>query len=152
MFGRTHILIGVAGWVVAAETLGQPLSVESLAAAALGSLLPDIDHPRAMLGRRLPGVSHIIRAVAGHRGFTHSAFAVVLLVLGLNALSPANWHLALVLGMASHLMADMLTPGGIPLLWPVKMRIRSPLVFRSGGVVEYSLNFAVLGGLVWFFR
>ncbi|VEB43120.1 Inner membrane protein ydjM [Chromobacterium violaceum] len=36
--------------------------------------------------------------------------------------------LGLCVGYASHLVGDWLTPAGIPLLWPIRIRFRAPLM------------------------
>lgn len=73
---------------------------------------------------------------AGFRpqGFTHSLLAVgggvALLQLKLPSdwLFPADVLQGMVLGYLSHIVADMLTPAGVPLLWPCRWRFRLPLL------------------------
>lgn len=74
-----------------------------------GALLPDIDHPRSILGRRMPFVGWILT----HRMFTHS-----FLFAGLLALI----HPALGLGCAAHILLDAVNPTGCPLLYPIRSR------------------------------
>ena len=45
-------------------------------AALLTSLLPDIDHPKSVLGQRLRWIALPIARAFGHRGFTHSLLAI----------------------------------------------------------------------------
>ena len=110
--------------------------------ALASALLPDLDHPRSLLGRQLPWISGPLSRLFGHRGFTHSLLAVGMGVWGL-AQVEAPWLLsgavkdALIVGYLSHLLGDWLTPMGIPLLWPWRRRFRLPgLPLRSGGGYE----------------
>ena len=143
MRAPTHMLGGV---LVAA--LLPHASIAGLAAAGLGALLPDVDHPRSTLGRMLPG-SGLLYWTVGHRTVTHGLAALGLLWALTRGL-PAPVHAGLVAGFVSHLMLDALS-GGVPLLWPVGSRLRLPsvpewlaapalafgtvLVWRGGGVV-----------------
>ena len=110
--------------------------------ALASALLPDLDHPRSLLGRQLPWISGPLSRLFGHRGFTHSLLAVGMGVWGL-AQVEAPWLLsgavkdALIVGYLSHLLVDWLTPMGIPLLWPWRRRFRLPgLPLKSGGGYE----------------
>lgn len=110
--------------------------------ALASALLPDLDHPRSLLGRQLPWISGPLSRLFGHRGFTHSLLAVGMGVWGL-AQVEAPWLLsgavkdALIVGYLSHLLGDWLTPMGIPLLWPWRQRFRLPgLPLKSGGGYE----------------
>jgi inner membrane protein len=92
----------------------------------LGSLLPDIDHPQSYLGRRLWILSAPINKLFGHRGFTHSLLSLFLLGTA-TAVWWANNPLffgGLLLGYLSHLLGDMTTISGVPLLYPKKTRYK----------------------------
>lgn len=45
---------------------------------------------------------------------------------------PADALQGMVLGYLSHILADMLTPAGVPLLWPCRWRFRLPIWFPKG--------------------
>src|ERR1700712_3848689 len=82
MMAKSHVVVGVACWVAAAPLLHvAAFDPVYLVLAVAGSLLPDIDHPKSWVGRRSRPVSTAIAATLGHRGVTHSALAVVVLVL-----------------------------------------------------------------------
>ena len=56
-----------------------------------------------------------------------------------------------VVGLGSHLLADFLTKGGVPLFWPYNARFRMPLfAFKTGGVVEHVVSLLVLSLMGWF--
>ena len=128
--------------------------------AGLGALVPDIDNARSTLGRRLGVVSRQIQKHAGHREFFHSLLGLVvvgalvwgaqqgvayaLFRLGWPATAEsliANVALAgLLVGYLLHLVADSLTLGGVPWLWPSHRRFGLPPKrswrFRSGSLAE----------------
>lgn len=148
MMAGSHVVVGVALWAVTANVAGAPIAdPQALAAAAFGALLPDIDHPQSWAGRKMRVVSVPLSLLVGHRGITHSALAVLaasalLMTMGF------GWVAAPVaVGYLSHLLADGLTPSGVPLLWPSKRRFTLNLC-RTGGIVEIVLvaAIAVAGG------
>ncbi len=149
MMARSHVVVGVAAWIVAAPLLHLPvLDPAYLALAVAGSLLPDVDHPKSWIGRRSRPLSTMLGAALGHRGLTHSAVAV----LGLVALLQAGYHpgavSALAIGYASHLAADMLTPQGLPLTWPLRVAWGVPIC-RTGSRMESVVVVAVVCGVAW---
>lgn len=137
MMAGSHVVLGAAAWFVVAPRLGLPaMDPIPLALAMAGALLPDIDHPKSWVGRRLRPLSTMIAAVLGHRGATHSLLAVVgcgwLLFHG-------GYSRAIVapilVGYLSHLAGDLLTPRGLRLAWPLKGTWALPLC-RSGSPFE----------------
>lgn len=153
MMAGSHIVLGLAAWVVAAPYLGMPAFAPiPLSLAVLGSLLPDIDHPKSLIGRRSRPVSTLICKAFGHRGITHSLAAVA---VGGALLQSAGMAvgivLPLVIGYLSHLFADMLTPSGLRFAWPLAGRWSLPIC-RTGSrgeilVVAILLSAAVLSSL-----
>ncbi|GGC35860.1 hypothetical protein GCM10011504_12760 [Siccirubricoccus deserti] len=137
MLAGSHIALGAAAWLIAAPQFDQPpLDPVGLALAVLGGLLPDIDHPKSWVGRRLRPVSTIIAAVFGHRGVTHSLLALVGCgMLVQHAALPQHLTAPLMVGYLSHLAADLLTPGGLRLAWPLRGTWALPLC-RTGSPFE----------------
>jgi inner membrane protein len=132
----------------------QPDQLALLAAAALiGATLPDLDHTGSWAGRRLAPLSWLV-SLLGHRQATHSALAVIC--------GAALWHftgqhqaaLAVLVGYASHIAADMLTPAGVALFWPLAAPVAVPrwLAIRTGsateGVLGVLLVLALLGQMI----
>jgi len=137
MLAGSHIALGAAAWIAVAPHLGRPaLDPEALGLAVLGGLLPDIDHPKSWVGRRLRPVSDLVAGLFGHRGITHSLLAVLACgwLLRQGAL-PARWAEPLVIGYVSHLAGDLLTPAGLRLLWPIRGTWALPLC-RTGSAME----------------
>ncbi|HEV2238770.1 MAG TPA: metal-dependent hydrolase [Ktedonobacterales bacterium] len=128
--------------------------------AALGALAPDIDNARSTLGKRLGPISRQIQKHAGHRTIFHS-------IVGLALVAALGWAVqqgvarlllrvgwphtaealfanvaleALLVGYGLHIVADGLTLGGVPLLWPWHERFGFPPVrawrFKTGSVWE----------------
>ncbi len=123
-----HVTVGTAtgiGVCIAAQQMGYHLSpVLVIIPSYIGSALPDIDHPKSHLGRRLKLTSKLVSKTFGHRGFTHSLlFCCIVGWL----LYQANQSVGIgaFFGILSHILLDMLTPfsKGVALLYPIKKRI-----------------------------
>lgn len=174
MTGKSHMTIGVITyaslWFYPLGQVDVPLLAGTRSALALpvalalvllGSLLPDLDHSEGRLANeRILGIpilkplSWLIGVIFGHRGATHSLLALAgLVALGELPILPWSWaHLGLLLGWgyAFHLLADMMTKSGVPLLWPLDWRIGLPpfraLRFTTGtwpeGVIVAFLTLA----------
>jgi inner membrane protein len=137
MMAGSHIALGAAAWFAAAPRLGLPaLEPVSLGLAVFGALLPDIDHPKSWVGKRVWPVSVLCARLFGHRGMTHSLIAVAgCAALLLDGRVPRSIAAPLVVGYLSHLVADLLTPGGLRLAWPMKGVWSLPLC-RTGSAFE----------------
>lgn len=125
------------------NTVQQPLITLSMIilGSTIGSCLPDIDEPNSHIGNKVKPVSVIIKHTAGHRQAFHSPaiWMIILMVLGLIAYRyGANYSfiysglLGLGIGIGSHLLLDMLTIGGIPLLYPITSKKFHLLPLRTG--------------------
>lgn len=115
---------GVAREAVAYMTEGCPLPVGA-AALAVGTLLPDIDSASSTLGRRMP----VSLSFLGHRTWTHTLWALALLLFLSAAVRPLAWC---ALGYATHLALDSLSSRGVCWLYP----IGGYRTFRGGAVVK----------------
>ena len=86
MMGRDHIIVGLGLYLAVDMALGlggpTPL-INCLGVAAAASLAPDLDSPKSFLGRGIWPVSWTVKSLIGHRGFTHSLMASLLVFLGL---------------------------------------------------------------------
>lgn len=159
MLATTHVLVGSLSAVGMAAAGHLEMSAVNIAAAALGSLLPDIDHTKSAVGRRLLPLSMLVSSIFGHRGITHSLLAVIGLGFALAFYAPSmpEWAVAIIIGYLSHLAADWLTPYGVPLLWPKRKTFsaRESLGFsiQTGSVGESAFAAALaIGGALWFLR
>jgi len=147
---KSHVIVGLATWIAAAPLLHlSPVDPVYLGLAVAGSLLPDVDHPQSWVGRRSRPISTAIAATLGHRGVTHSAVAVVgLVALLLHAGNRRGGVSALAVGYLSHLAADMLTPRGLRLAWPLRKTWGLPLC-RTGSPMEMVIVLALVCGIAW---
>jgi len=155
MMGVTHLLVGGLTWGALTTNTHDLIP---LAATLLGSIAPDIDGDgmiarpgrftktflprplRKLLNSITTFLSLGVRLLLGHRGFLHSpCFLAMLLLAESHVQSEFLWWF--IIGYATHLVADFLTPLGIPLLSPLsRQRTSIPLV-HTGGLVEKSLFF-----------
>jgi inner membrane protein len=86
------------------------------AAIILGALINDIDHPSSFLGRYV----FFLNVGSQHRNaWTHSPVAVIVLALPILVYSKV-FYIAFVLSSIGHIILDLLTPMGVPLLAPFR--------------------------------
>ncbi|MGI9862326.1 metal-dependent hydrolase [Moorella naiadis] len=170
MRGSTHLFTGLA----AASLLVHDYA--GLGMAALGALMPDIDHPDSLISREMtPGMppGRIGRGIASVMllGAWYQTRLPLLLAAGIAflvltfmphrgvthsllgmaaawlAIKALGWpQVPFLIGYSVHLAEDALTPSGIPLLYPYQKRTRVPLV-RTGSVVDWLIG---LAGIVIF--
>lgn len=165
MTGKTHATAGAFAGALIGHLAGAPGI--GMAVGALAGLLPDIDEPRSMIGRRTLPVSITVNLLAGHRGVTHTVwfctvagvlFALLSAALGqhLRAFIPA-WPHCLVVGLMAfagslfHLVLDGCTRSGVkpfaPLRLPAKLawleHPKGPVVTGTE-LVETPLAFLLL--------
>ncbi|OON41268.1 metal-dependent hydrolase [Izhakiella australiensis] len=162
MTAEGHLIVAIAGAIFAKRAALTPELAHAdwwhlISAALLTCLLPDIDHPKSFLGQRLRWISHPVARIVGHRGFTHSLLAVCggIMLLQLhfpeNAWIPPDAFQGMVVGYLSHIAADMLTPAGVPLLWPCRWRFCLPLLnSQKGNQLERVLSLSLMILALWF--
>jgi hypothetical protein len=80
----------------------------------LGSILPDVDNERSVVGRRVRPVSRVI----GHRTWTHSIWPVIVILLLARVVPAAHALVWLALGILTHLVCDAISVMGICWFWP----------------------------------
>lgn len=114
----THSLLAAAGIVLLASL---PFTLPALLAGACGAAL----------------LAFALR-VLGLRGGWPAAWALgAAAALGIGALTPGLWALLgpiVLVGWITHLAGDILTRGGLPLLWP--LRPRAPRALRRVPVLR----------------
>lgn len=143
MTSEGHILFTISSAILAkkielSKVLYQGDLWHIIPGSLITCLLPDIDHPKSRLGRRLKWISLPINHTFGHRGFTHSILAVIVYIIifnfcfiSSNIIIPIDAMHGMVLGYCSHILADMLTITGVPLFWPLQFRFRLPIISSS---------------------
>ena len=119
----THVGFAECCWFATSAVVDVQYAIPEVLAVGAASLIPDADYPRSWLGYRLGRVSKDLNRLFGHRSFLHSLLALVLVgtVLGLpmwwiaGNLAPVA---AIFVGYGSHLVADVMSVGGVQLFWP----------------------------------
>jgi inner membrane protein len=114
------VFTGVVGSFFDWNIIASPLSI---AVVVVVSLLPDIDFPKSPLGYVLPFISKPLNRHFGHRTITHTIFALALVTL---VFTPLGFGGIAFLAYFSHLLFDMLTLQGVPLMYPFQ---KNPYVF-----------------------
>ena len=109
----THLIFGFLFGSVAQAIVPIP---EGIFLALLGSLLPDIDHPKSHLGRYIP----LINLLCQHRGKCHTVIGCALLSIPFSAFSQQAFFFVFT-GSLSHLTADFLA-GKLPRRRAFKIR------------------------------
>lgn len=167
MTGRTHDLAAFTALTYTLAT--QPLTEMTLATAfvafsanMIGGLAPDIDQPTAALWRRMRAGSLIGKIIqpllGGHRYISHSILGIFLFGIALDIILSQMGNILLVdmdivwwafmIGFLSHLVMDMFTREGIPLFFPIPIKLGFPPLrafrIRTAGVVEKSFFFPML--------
>jgi inner membrane protein len=85
------------------------------------SLLPDVDHTRSGIGKTFYPVASFLQTRYGHRTLTHSIF-FYLASVGLLLLFPRPYTVCGAYALLSHLLFDMCTRQGVPLMYPFSKR------------------------------
>lgn len=139
---HTHLAFGGMVGLAAAEYLPIGVGENDLilygSGLLMGALLCDIDHPKSKISNKIPILPDVISLVFKHRTFFHSLLFLALLSL-LYSVLPSILVTGLMIGVASHMLGDMMTSQGIQLFFPFGGYISLPLTFRTGGIVEQVL-------------
>ncbi len=106
---------------------------------AFGSILPDIDHSKAIINKFL--LFPLYWAFKGHRKITHSLLGFMIMTAFAYFIAHlVNWPIEVGLyfgiGYLSHIILDMLTPSGCPVFYPYKKKCNI-LSIRTGSIGEY---------------
>lgn len=144
MTGKTHQTIGltaglVSFLVLAPAAYGPATLAFVLVGSSLASLLPDIDSPASRFWSYIPLgriAGEVMDTVLEHRNLSHSLLGGILAGWGLRwalGFVPPYWGVdtgivltACLAAFASHLLADMVTVGGIPLFYPYQRTLGLP--------------------------
>ena len=146
MRGSTHLLVATIFALFFIPFFSFAKYVVFFTLFLFAALLPDIDHPGSMLGKKLWPLSGIISLFFGHRGLFHSIFVPVLFLF-LGWYFQVLWMgIALACGYMSHLLADSFTVSGVK-PFGVGPRVRG--FIRTGGLLEFVLFMLLLLFLLW---
>lgn len=160
---KVHHVVGLVAAEATLITFNQPaFSIVTVAGVFGGyvlSMAPDLDDSGSFMGRHQPFrmISLFLEKLPfiKHRGFTHSLLAVGLLYLLCSTIPiPEVLLWCFVTAYASHIVIDMLTPGGVEVLFPLKFRIALLPQFLAISSDEGSVGqklFEVLFTIVFYF-
>jgi inner membrane protein len=178
MTGRTHDMaaftaLSLTVAVVPLTHMSLATGVVAVAANLIGGLAPDIDQPTAKLWHYIPVGSVIGRLIdpflGGHRTISHSIIGVILFgflaKLFLETISSVLlvnivivWW-AFMIGFISHLIMDLFTHEGEPLLFPLHFHFGIPpikaLRIKTGGFAEKIFVFPgliIITGFIYYLQ
>lgn len=145
MTGKTHascgLLIGLCMTTYYKQDIFTSTTIITL--AVIASIFPDICHTKSKIGNKIPIISFFVKLLFGHRTFTHSLLFVGLISGGLIFIdAPIHYMLAIIFGVLSHILLDMLTHRGVQLWYPISKQVRLPIHFKTGGLVDASFSTA----------
>ncbi|ATY57633.1 TPA: metal-dependent hydrolase [Staphylococcus argenteus] len=152
MTGKTHASCGMLVGAITTQYFQTDIfsSVTIIILATIASLLPDICHTQSKIGRRFKLASFLIRLIFGHRTFTHSILFIGIITILLHIIqTPSYYMVAIIIGLLSHVILDMMTPKGVKLFYPLPFNVRFPIQFKTGGLVDLSLATALMVGTVY---
>ena len=95
------------------------------------TLAVDIDESNSKLGKHFKPFSSIIQWILGHRGLLHSLLIPLLFYIILSFLNQQEIAVAIVIGYISHIAMDILTPQGVYIFYPFKLKINGPIKVGS---------------------
>lgn len=148
---------------VAAAAGGHRQATHSLAAClSLGTILVALTHTSAArtagivtgllcVGLALRALGPAQVRAGGPIDLTLLGWTAALTWIGVDQVDPAGIWLpaAVTLGALAHLAGDLLTPEGVPLLWPASQRHAIPLLPRTGGLTEHLAAAGLTVAVAW---
>ena len=111
-------------------------------AVLFGSIFPDLDLISSKPSRKLKHSAEVLSTLFRHRGFLHSLWLPLGLVLLSGLLFPNLMESAIgfLAGYSMHLLLDSFTRRGIHLFYPLKWPyLKGPL--KTGGLIDVLLTF-----------
>lgn len=90
----------------------------------IGSLIPDVDHTKSIIGKFFYPIAKWLSVKFGHRTITHSIFflgIITLFSVFTDKIFFNNYNITIIIffSVFSHLLFDMMTLQGIPLFYPI---------------------------------
>ncbi|MDF2557025.1 MAG: hypothetical protein K0R71_853 [Bacillales bacterium] len=136
MVEKTHVATSIGMSAAFASIIAYPFSICFVAGVTLGSILPDIDHPKSFISRHSFGLGKVIHKRFGHRGATHSLITWFVLFIFFMLFIPNSFTLGVSLGYLLHIIEDFFSVSGVPLYLPFDRKRRKCPVYRTTGREE----------------
>ena len=115
------VICGVGASYIASRLQVDHAVLYLVGGAIIGSLIPDIDHPKSFIGRKVPILPKLLYSHVGHRSLTHSFLFTLGFGLLLGLVNP-SFGAGAAIGVLSHIALDMLTPAGVAFLYPFRKK------------------------------
>lgn len=145
MLYRSHLVTSACIAIPVLQVTNE-LNYLTLAGVCLGALLPDIDEPKSFIGEKIPIIPSIVKSILGHRGITHSLFAVGC-VFFITFITRNPIVFGIFLGYFFHLVEDNFSVSGIKWLTPFSNKSYkipiSFLIYKTGSLKEHLIFFIV---------
>lgn len=140
---KTHLLSGVvAGYSITGGDWRGALI------GGVAGIVPDLDEPKSKFGKIFFFISIPLSMFFAHRTFTHSLLFVLLSsVLALTFLD-SDMTLAIIAGLLSHIVADMLT-GKVQLFYPYKKGVGIPIPRSFFIFIDRVTRYVLLLVVIW---
>lgn len=157
MLYKSHVVVTYAV-VLPLLVSTNSLTIGNVIALGIGSILPDIDHPKSFIGNRTRGISDGMRMVFGHRGLLHSIVGVIFFQLAVQFIllsfqQPLEWAYWCTAGYIAHLVEDSFSKTGVSWFQPFyNKRIQSGfklIYYKTGKISETVLFLAACAGLFY---
>lgn len=102
---------------------------------------------------RIPYLRKQLKFLTKHRGIMHTLVIPALGCLSMALVAEYNFLLSILVGLnagyVSHLIADCLTIGGCPILYPLSQKPMHILGIRTNTWSEKVTTIVICGGLIW---
>ena len=145
MLFKTHLAFGFLAGLLALNIFNPANVILFFTLVLIGSILPDIDHPKSKIGRKIK----IIGFLFEHRGFFHSLlFLIFLYIFSVLLFKNNSFILPLFIGYSSHLFIDSFNHLGIMPLHPLS-RFRIKGFVKTGALAETMLFFGLVAIDIW---
>jgi inner membrane protein len=174
MTARTHDVIAFATLITTAAyypptNISITTALTCLIGCVIGALIPDLDQASNRLWDLLPAGNIIGKLFRNlflhHRTLSHSILGIYLFYLLLSFIIPRLLNpqfvdfkivlISVMIGLTSHIVADMFTKDGIPLFFPFSLKIGFPpfkiLRVTTGNFIEKFIIFpGITIYILWF--
>ena len=175
MLAPTHSVFGIFLTLIILAVFGVQWGLHwtIILFAVLGAIIPDIDHPKSIIGKIFLPISIPLERRYGHRTVTHSLIGwaisslifAVLIIFGIFIFGfvlkfdvgsldlPPRWIAAFSISYFSHLILDMFNRRGSQMFWPDPGRDvipRNPKFRPESGSRIEGLIFLILLALTLF--
>lgn len=151
MVEKSHIATSLAISAAFSYAVSYPFTISFVVGVTLGSILPDIDHPKSFISRHSFGLGKVINKKFGHRGITHSLVTWAVLFTTLVLFLPSPFTLGVGLGYLLHIIEDYFSVSGVPLFLPFDQKRRKCPIYKTSDKIEKIIFISALLFLLFIF-